>query len=323
MERGQERQWDRLQLLVDQIDRSGLKSLTHEELMEFGRLYRRASSDLSYAQTHGLDPNVRQYLNQLIGRAYGHVYQSKSRRFSFAKFIKFFRADFPATVRKEWPFIATATAVFLLASLVAFWATLYDPIYAEALLPRGMLEMMDRVLERHEVGGDWLPGVTRPLASSQIMTNNITVAFLAFSSGILYGLGTIYVLLVNGSMIGALAAVASEADLATLSNLWGFIAPHGVIEIPAILLAAGAGLILGHALINPGEYDRKTALKLAGRRAIRIVLGVVAILFVAGVIEAFFSPTQTPDEIKFTFAAVLFFLFVTYLFKMPIPDESN
>jgi uncharacterized membrane protein SpoIIM required for sporulation len=239
-----------------------------------------------------------------------------------AKFVNFFRANFPAAVRREWPYVAASTGIFLLAALIAFWATLYDPIYAEAMLPPGMLEMAERVVERHEVRGDWLPGMQRPIASSGIMTNNIQVAFLAFSAGILFGLGTIYILFVNGMLVGSLSAVVSDADLATLSNLWGFIAPHGVIEIPAILLAGSAGLILGHALINPGQYNRRTALKLAGRRAFTIVLGVAAILVVAGIIEGFFSPTQTPDAIKFTFAGVLFFLFVTYLFKMPLPNDS-
>ncbi|MBI1730610.1 stage II sporulation protein M [Candidatus Acetothermia bacterium] len=316
-------QWEELSSLLSQIEKMGLKSLSQEQVLEFGRLYRRAASDLSYAQAHGLDPNERRYLNALLGRVYGYIYHNDSKRFTAKKFFHFFWVEFPAAVRKEWPFLALSFGVFLLSSIIAFWATWNDPSYAEALLPPGMIQGIQGVVERHQIRGDWMPGIIRPVASSTIMTNNIKVAFVTFSTGILAGLGTIYFLFYNGLMLGAVASSIGQTDPATISNFWGFVLPHGVLELPAIFLAGAAGLILGYALINPGDYDRKTALKLAGRRALKIILGVIAMLVVAGTIEGFFSPSLTPDIDKFIVAGTLFSGLIIYLFLMPLPNKSN
>jgi len=318
-----EEHWDRLRVLLDHIDRHGLKSLSDQEVLEFGRLYRRTASDLSFAQSHGLDPNVKAHLNNLIGRAYGKVYHvDNTKNFQLSSIVNFVRVVFPQAVRREWTYIATSTAFFVVAMTIAAWATTYDDAVARAILPPGMIEAIDGVVDRHRVGGDWMPGVTRPLFSSQIMTNNIQVSFMAFALGIT-GLGTFYILGVNGLMMGTIIGAIAQADLATASNFWGFVAPHGVIEIPAILLSGGAGLILGHALINPGRHTRQMALRIAAKRAAPIAVGVIGILVIAGLIEAFFSPTLTPDWIKFSFAAVLFAAFVSYLFIMPLDNEPQ
>ena len=319
----QEIHWQRLQSIVEQIEKRGLKSLVHEELLEFGRLYRRAASDLSFSQAHGIDPEVRRYLNGLVGRAYGHVYQDESKRFSLTLIINFFTFAFPAAVRREWPFLAGSFGAFLIAALIAFWAVSDDPIYSAALLPEGMLDGIEQVVARHKTGGDWMPGVIRPATSSVIMTNNVQVAFFAFGTGILAGLGTLYILVVNGLMMGAVAAEIGKADLATAVNFWGFVAPHGVLELPAIFLAGAAGLMMGYTLIHPGDYDRKTALKLAGRRAITILLGVIAMLVIAGIIEGFYSPTLTPELYKFTFAGIAFGGLIVYLFLMPLSKPNS
>src|SRR5206468_8310300 len=98
----------------------------------------------------------------------------------------------------------------------------------------------------------------------------------------------------------------------TALQFWGFVAPHGVIELPAIFVAGGAGLMLGYALVNPGEYSRRTAVSLAGRDAVLLIFGVVAMLVIAGIIEAFFSPTLIPPVFKLLVAAVTFTAEATY-----------
>lgn len=305
-------QWQKLAEILDQIDRRGLQALSSPELLEFGRLYRRAASDLSFARAHGLDPNITQYLNQLVGRAYGHVYIAESKGFSALP--RFFLSDFPATVRRLWPFVVGATAICLIAGLFAFALVWLDSSLARIILPEAFHQAIERVVERHHTPQDWLPFSMRPSASAGIMTNNIGVAFFAFAGGILLGLGTIYVLVLNGLLLGAVAAAVAQAGVTV--NFWAFVAPHGVIELPAIFISAGAGLLLGYTLINPGDYDRKTALKLAARPAATLVLGVVAMLIVAGVIEAFFSPTLLPEMLKFLFALGVGILLVLYLFFM-------
>jgi uncharacterized membrane protein SpoIIM required for sporulation len=136
------------------------------------------------------------------------------------------------------------------------------------------------------------------------------VAFIVFAGGILLGLLTLYLLIENGIMLGA-AAVA-VARYHTAFEFWGFVAPHGVIELPAIFIAGGAGLMLAYALVNPGEYSRRTALSLAGREAVVLVLGVVAMLAIAGITEAFFSPALISPYLKLLVASVNLTAEITY-----------
>jgi uncharacterized membrane protein SpoIIM required for sporulation len=312
-------QWQKLAEILHQIDRRGLRALSTQELLDFGRLYRRAASDLSFARTHGLEPNITDYLNQLVGRAYGHVYMAETKGFSAIP--SFFLHDFPAAVRTLWPFIAGATAICLVTMLLVFVIVWFDPGVANLILPPEIQGAINGVVERHRTPQDWMPFSMRPTASAGIMTNNVGVAFFAFAGGILLGLGTIYVLIANGLMLGAVAAAVAQAGVGT--NFWAFVAPHGVLELPAIFIAAGAGLLLGYTLINPGDYDRKTALKLAARQAGTLVLGVVAMLSVAGTIEGFFSPTLTPEPIKYLFALAAAILLWSYLFVMPLRGEAS
>jgi uncharacterized membrane protein SpoIIM required for sporulation len=156
--------------------------------------------------------------------------------------------------------------------------------------------------------------------SSYIMTNNIKVSFLAFAGGILLGLLTLFMLFNNGLMIGV--AALAVARHGTALGFWGFVAPHGVIELPAIFIAGGGGLMLGYALVNPGEYSRRTALGLAGRDAVQLVFGVVAMLVIAGIIEAFFSPTVILPALKLVVAAVTFAAEITYFAFAGRGEES-
>lgn len=310
-------QWQRLSHMLDRVDETGLKALTHEELLEFGQLYRRSVSALSHARAHGLDPERTRYLNHLVGRAYGHVYVAAPED-EDRSILTFFLQKFPGAVRAHWRYLAAATGFIALVGVVSYLLLMVNPELAWEILPQEFEFMSTLVVERHEQGGDWLPLVTRPESAAQIITNNIGVSFFAFAGGVLLGLGTLYILYYNGVMLGAIVAAFVEAPAAAALNFWGFVAPHGVLELPAIFLAASAGLMLGYALVNPGDHDRKTALKLAGRQAANIVLGVAALLVIAGIIEGFFSPTLTSELNKFLFAGALFLAFIWYLFLMPL-----
>jgi uncharacterized membrane protein SpoIIM required for sporulation len=151
----------------------------------------------------------------------------------------------------------------------------------------------------------------RPIASSGIMTNNIMVSIFAFSAGVLGGVLTLFVLFYNGLLLGTIAAAVEQRNVAL--GFWAFVAPHGVIELPAIFIAGGAGLLLGYAVINPGDLPRRVALRQAGGEAIKLVMGVAAMLVVAGVIEGFFSPALLPEALKFSLAALLALGLVAYL----------
>src|SRR5205823_2386433 len=136
-----------------------------------------------------------------------------------------------------------------------------------------------------------------------------------FASGITAGVGTVYMIAFNGLLLGAIGMACAVAGMSV--PLWSFVAPHGVLELPAILIAGGAGLRLAQGLLFPGVRPRRQALARAGSEAVMLVLGCLPILIVAGAIEAFVSPTDLAVSLKLTFASALFVLLGVYLFAMP------
>jgi uncharacterized membrane protein SpoIIM required for sporulation len=152
----------------------------------------------------------------------------------------------------------------------------------------------------------WMDSIlsAKPQTSSSIMTNNIMVCFLTFATGIAAGIGTLYMLFNNGLMIGTIATVCARYHLSL--SLWSFIAAHGALELPSIMLAGAAGLRLAAGILFPGMLRRKDALALAGLEAVQLVAGTIPLLTIAGTLEAFLSPTHAPNALKFGVGAVLF-----------------
>jgi uncharacterized membrane protein SpoIIM required for sporulation len=303
------RQWQELTRILDKVGRVGLRGIDADELIDLGRLYRRAAADLARSRTAGLDPREIEYLNALVGRAYGHVYTADTRGFASVK--TFFAREFPQSVRRNLAFIGAAFGVFLLAALYGLIATYQNADAPNAMLGAGWTSQLEAIADRHTGRKDWLPSEWRPVASSGIMTNNIMVSILAFSLGIFGCLGTLFLMFFNGLMLGAVTAAVDRHDVAL--GFWAFVAPHGVLELPAIFIAGGAGLLLGYAVINPGDATRREALRLAGGEAIKLVMGVAAMLVIAGTIEGFFSPALLPEVFKFTLAAALAACLVAYI----------
>src|SRR5579859_5094838 len=135
-----------------------------------------------------------------------------------------------------------------------------------------------------------------------IFTNNIQVAFLAFAGGVLFGLGTTYVLVTNGLSLGAVLGAAQFYGVAPL--LWAFMSPHGYLELSCIVIAGAAGLMLGDALLRPGLLLRREALARNARRAVELVLGAAPVLVIAGLIEGFVSPSDMPIGVKLVFGPI-------------------
>ncbi len=159
----------------------------------------------------------------------------------------------------------------------------------------------------------------KPLASSGIMTNNLSVSFTTFALGITAGLGTVWMLALNGLLLGVVLGACWQAGMA--DQLLSFVAPHGVLELPAIFIAGGAGLLLAKGLLFPGLLPRRASLALEGGRAVRLVLGIIPMLIVAGTIEGFVSPSNLPQRLKYVLAAGLFCLLLLYV-KRKTPKEA-
>src|ERR1700677_614884 len=298
--------WARLEHLV-QRSGNGIATLSHEELKELGLLYRQTASDLGTVREDVSSRQLTFYLNQLLGRSHNLIYMGHKPKVS--AIVRFYRDTYPQLFRETLPQTLLAAALVLVTMIAAWMLTLRDPSFAYRLLGPAMIE----TIEQHHMWTDSIVTI-KPLASSGIMTNNLSVAFSMFALGITGGLGTIWMLAVNGLLLGVIGAATARAGMAL--QLWSFVAPHGVLELPAIFIAGGAGLEIAPGLVFPGLVPCRASLEVSRGAATRLLLVTVAMLIVADVIEGFFSPSAVPIAIKFSLAAVLFAALMTYLFFM-------
>jgi uncharacterized membrane protein SpoIIM required for sporulation len=161
---------------------------------------------------------------------------------------------------------------------------------------------MLQTIDRHQMWTHSLLSM-KPQASSAILTNNIGVCFVTFAGGIVGAFGTIFLLFNNGLQMGVISTACARAHMAL--DLFSFVSAHGALELPSIFIAGGAGLRLGAGLLFPGMLTRRDSLAMGAKEAIRLLAGVVPLLVVAGILEAFLSPSGAPVGVKFAVGAVL------------------
>lgn len=300
--------WQRLEDLLGMMGASGVRALTRMEVREFGELYRRAAADLAIARAETRDPRLINYLNSLVVRAHGRIYQADG---DGRKLIRaFFARELPAAFRRLLPFSSVAFAVFMVTAVVSFVLCYNDPEFGN-LLGLGPFRTAAETDMRW-----WLSlNEANQIGSSEILTNNIRVAFMAFAFGVFFGIGTIYVLFFNGMLIGGVLGVCYSVSTAFGNGLVNFMIGHGVVELACIFIAGGAGMAIGYSLIAPGDLPRGQAIKRRAVDAIRVVVGCALFLFVSGFIEGFISPSALPVAVKYgvgisTGAAMLGYLFL-------------
>jgi uncharacterized membrane protein SpoIIM required for sporulation len=299
--------WQRLEHLLETLDRTHLRRLHREEVKELGRIYRRTASDLAIARAESRDPRLINYLNSLVIRAHGRIYRAEAleggRRVS-----QFFLKDFPQTFRRTWRYTATAFAVFFVFTLLSFVGTWRDPEFSELagidpffreFAVNARVRWWESLNEANQVGAGF------------IMSNNIWVMFRAFALGALGGFGTLYEMARFGGHIGAVLSLTYRAGFG--NELVTFMSGHGVLELSAIFIAGGAGMLFGSAVLFPGDLSRFDALRLRGHEAIQLVVGCIPILVIAGIIEGFISPAPINPAFKFSIAAVTFITLYAYL----------
>ena len=296
--------WQRLEQLLDRSGRRGVAALDHDELQELGLLYRQTASDLATVREDITSRPFTAYLNQLLARAHNLIYMGKKP--NWGGIVHFYRDTYPRVFREAFPLVLLAALVFLAAGIAGAVVTLRDAGFAHQILGPEMIE----TIEKHEM---WTHSIlsVKPAAATGIMTNNITVGFAMFAAGITAGLGTIWMLITNGLLMGVLAVTTGRAGMGL--QLWDFVAAHGALELPAIFIAAGAGLEIARGMLFPGMLPRKESLRLAGSRGTMLLLGELPLLVVAGVIESFVSPTRVPTPLKFLLSGTLFTALVLYL----------
>jgi uncharacterized membrane protein SpoIIM required for sporulation len=297
--------WAKLESLLNQSNSGGLKSLSRSDLQELSLLYRQTAADLAAIREDRGSVHFARYVNQLLVRAHNTIYSGH--RASPMAALSFFWTIYPTAFRRNLQHCLLAVLIFAIAGLVGAVLTYQNPDFKAKLLGPQMVETIDR----HEMWTHSIVGI-KPLASSAIMTNNMSVGFTTFALGITAGLGTIYMMAFNGLLMGVIGMACWLAGMSL--QLWSFVAPHGVLELPAIFIAGGAGFRVAQGLLFPGVLPRRDSLARAGLEAVKLLVGTVPILIIAGLIEAFVSPTGLAIPLKFTMAAALFVLLNVYLF---------
>lgn len=288
--------WNRLSSLLDQVSKRGLKGLSGDEALELGRLYRQATSDLAFARTHFPDDTALRPLNELVARGHGVLYVPE--RGGWNALVRFYLHDFPEVLHQRRVFVFAATGLFLLGILLA--------------LARPDLGHF-AVSEAYNTPS--ISAEASPATAGFITQNNVGVAFMAFAGGITCGLLTAFVLLNNGLMLGAVGLLIERKGQS--AGFWPSIAPHGALELTAIMLAGGAGLLLGWTLLHPGDLPRGRALSLAAQDAVRLIAGTLPMFIVAGTIEGFLSFSTMPPALKLAVSALSVAAMALYFTRKP------
>ncbi|HAM72208.1 MAG TPA: hypothetical protein DCM86_11250 [Verrucomicrobiales bacterium] len=299
---GERPYWSELETLLTRVERAPDRRLSFQEVQRFHYLFERVSADLAKLVTFSSEPELRRYLESLVARAYGEVHESR-RRSRGLEAWKWLHSTLPRTFRRHAVAFWVTVAVTLAGTLFGGLAVAFDLEAKDALIPEMFANHRGSPSERvareegrlDRKGGHPVTASATQMAafSAALMQNNIGVAIKTLAMGMTYGFGTLVVLFHNGVILGVVSTdymMAGETRF-----LLGWLLPHGVIEIPAILISAQAGLVLAHALIGWGRRERLRQRMRAVSGDLATLIGGVALMLVwAGLIEAFFSQFHEP-----------------------------
>lgn len=295
--------WYRLDQLVRQ------RKLTGAEADELVRRYREASQQLAKVQGHHPDPELVAALSTLLARARGRVLGARAQ--PWQEVGRFFTQYFPAAVYRAWPWWLSVTALFLAVSTVLGGLVQHSPAARAQLgVPEGDIPELTAPGGRFETYYSEHPN---DAFAAQVWTNNSWVAAIALFTGVLI-LPAVYVLFMNALNLGITGGLM--ADAGRLDAFFGFILPHGTLELTAIFVAGGCGLQLGWTLVDPGRRGRAAALARQGRATATVALGLVVVLFVSGLIEGFVTPSPLPAAVRIAIGFAAEALFLYYVFAI-------
>lgn len=316
--------WQRFEALLAGLDEGRTSRLTAAETTEFSRLFREVCFDLSLVRSRDWGVVLSSYLNDLVSRGHNAFYSAPPGKLSrLARFLAF---EFPRTFRRNAGYFYVAAALFFVPFFVAWAVVQADPSAARRVVPAKSLEQMNEMYSAE--GFKKVDGSAEKNGASQrgrsddfgeqrsamfgfYIKNNVSIAFQVFAQGILFGVGTVYTLLSNGIGIGTIFGyIISQGNG---SRLLSFAVSHGSFELTAIAVSGGAGLMLGDALIHPGQRTRLESLRHRGLEAIQIACGAGAMLVIAAIIEAFWSPASIPQAVKYSVGGALWVLVALYL----------
>src|SRR6266436_6058720 len=309
--------WAELERALDKLEAEPNLRMNLEELQRFHFLYERTAADLAKIITFSSEPETRRYLENLVARGYGELHETRERQRRIFP-LKWFFQTLPQTFRRQIRAFWLSLAITLAGCAFGGFAITLDPGSKSALMPFSELQQdpAKRVAQEEDATEDRLAG-QKTSFSAFLMTHNIKVSIFTLGLGMTWGFGTIVMLFYNGIMIGAIAVDYMLAGQTRF--LLGWLLPHGVVEIPAILIAGQAGLILAVALIGWGKrISLRARLREVSRDLVTLIFGVGVLLVWAGFVEAFLSQYHEPIipySAKIAFGIVELILLFLFLAK--------
>lgn len=317
--------WQELEALVRRA-RSSLRGLSYDDLNRLDALYRRTTNHLAQVATRSSDPQLLNYLNGLTAAAHSLIYLPP-RRSLLAGAGRFLVDGFARSIARNLRWHLISAALLIGGALLAWHLSRTDLLAAYALSmpgdprqPGATREQLEFILRhgRDQSGGDKFQ------FASFLFQHNLKVGMLAMAAGVLAGVPTIILMIYNGMMIGSFISTHERAGVS--AEAWAWILPHGVTEIGAIILCGGVGLLLGRAVVRPGEMSRADSLRHAGREAAQTCAGVAVMLVLAAIIESYLRQSHMSTPARFWFAggtAVFWTLYIAYGFARERSDRLD
>lgn len=302
--------FNKVKWIAIESDLDGQQPVSPDKLTEY---FVRITDDLSFARTYFNNSNTHLYLNELASRIHQRIYKNK--RENSRRFITFWKEEVPLAIHASRKELLYSLIIFVTAMLIGAFSSAYDPDFARLIMGDAYINMTEANIEKDDPMAVYKDAKQIEMFLG-ITINNIWVSFNVFAFGIMFSLGAAFMLFRNGVMLGAFQYYFYQKGLLMTSALTIWI--HGAIEISSIVIAGGAGLVLGNSFLFPGTYSRLESLKAGARRGLKVVIGLVPLFILAGFLESYVTRlTEMPDLIKVAIITMSFALVVYYFIIYP------
>lgn len=303
-------QWKRFEYMLSRHTQTGGRKMRSKEVLEYSRLFRELSNDLAIIRSRGWGEQLESYLNSLVARGHNLFYSAPPGGLRMV--AKFLGSGFPNLFRKYASYMLAGSLLFYVPLILTWVLVQNDPDVGPLFVPKASLDgaRMMYAYDPDEV--EAVPNDSRAEMGGFYVWNNVGIAFRCYVGGILCGVITVYLMVFNGAAIGTTAGYVIAGG--NSKSFLSFVISHGSFELTAICIAGGAGLMLGNAILHPGQRTRAEALRVIGFESVKLALGAGVMLLIAAVIEGFWSPPNgIPSSVKFVVGGVLWAAVFAYL----------
>lgn len=286
---------------------------------EMAQQFTELVNDLGYSKTYYPHSKVTQYLNGLASRIYLGIYKNKKEESS--RFWRFWKTELPLTVRRHHRELLYSFLIFTSFAIMAAFSSSHDETFVRGILGDGYVEMTEENIMKGDPFGVYKDS-DRTSMFLRIALNNIKVSFITFVAGFLLSIGTVWFLFKNGVMVGAFQYLFFAKGLGWQSVLVIWI--HGTLEISAIIIAGGAGLIVGNSILFPATHKRVDSLKKGAKDGVKLMIGLIPVFITAAFLEGFITRySAMPRAVSISILVLSFIFIIWYFVLYPIRVERK